>query len=104
MPTIESPSEARQLMESGQQQTDLNGPTFRMEFRTYGSAMEKRLHIKTALQTENGEVEYQANLSEQEVSFLLEYAINSLMKQGAIPFTMMQDTVNFQYVKQGEPS
>lgn len=44
------------------------------------------MYIKTAIQTENGEVEYQANLNENEVAFLLEYAINSLMQQGAIPF------------------
>ena len=42
--------------------------------------------IKKIIETPEGEVEFQANLSNEEVQFLLEFAINSLMKEGAIPF------------------
>ena len=99
MPTIELPNEVGQLTENGQQKTDLSGHTFLMESRIIG--LEKILYIKTAVQTENGEVEYQANLAEKEVAFLLEYAINSLMRQGAIPFAMVKDSSTF--IGQGTP-
>ncbi len=44
------------------------------------------MQIKQAIQTENGEVEFSGNLGEPEVAFLLEYAINNLMRAGALPF------------------
>lgn len=66
---------------------DSSGHTSQTESLTSGLIKRgDKLYIKTAIQTPEGEFEYQANLSEGEVSFLLEYAINSLMQKGAIPF------------------
>lgn len=52
------------------------------------------MYIKQVIQTTDGEVEYQANLREEEVSFLLEYAINILMRQGALPFVAERADAN----------
>lgn len=46
------------------------------------------MQIKKLIETEKGAVEFSANLAPEEVSFLLEFAINYFMKQGAIPFAL----------------
>lgn len=42
------------------------------------------MKIKQTIETENGSVELNATLSDKEVNFLIEYAINSLITQGYI--------------------
>lgn len=46
------------------------------------------MQIKKLIETEDGQVEFSANLDEKEVSFLLEFAINFFMRQGAMPFSV----------------
>lgn len=46
------------------------------------------MQIKQLIETPEGQVEFNANLDSTEVEFLLTFAINYLMRQGAIPFAV----------------
>jgi hypothetical protein len=52
--------------------------------------------IKKTIKLPDG-VELTANLNEEQVSFLLGIAINLLMAQGAVPFTMTNDETNMDF-------
>jgi len=45
--------------------------------------------LKSVIETQEGAVEFSANLNPEEVKFLLEYSINMLMANGALPFTLV---------------
>lgn len=49
------------------------------------------MYLKSLIETKDGEVEFTANLAEEELQFLLEYAINDLMQKGALPFASVSD-------------
>lgn len=49
------------------------------------------MHIKQSVETENGTVLFEGELSEKEISFLLEFAINHLLMRGALPFVSSKD-------------
>jgi hypothetical protein len=49
------------------------------------------LKLNTVLETDKGAVEFTANLTPEEVQFLLEYSINMLMANGALPFTLVDE-------------
>lgn len=46
------------------------------------------MKIKRLVETENGEVEFEANLNADEVSFIMELGINILMAKGATLFSI----------------
>lgn len=48
------------------------------------------MKVKTVVETPDGAVEYTANLNSLEVQTLLEYAINRLLAEGVIPFTVVE--------------
>ena len=48
------------------------------------------MRVKVAIPQEDGSVEFTAELNDTEVGFLLDYAINSLMAKGAIPFSIKE--------------
>lgn len=74
--------------------TELSGQISEKEYQTSGSKG-KRLYIKQAVKMEDGTVEFSANLDEKEVAFLLELAINNLMRAGALPFAATNDDHSF---------
>lgn len=44
------------------------------------------MQIKHSVELEDGSYTYQGNISGKELDFLVEYAVNSLLAQGALPF------------------
>lgn len=44
------------------------------------------MHIKQSVELEDGSYTYQGNITGKELDFLVEYAINNLLMQGALPF------------------
>jgi hypothetical protein len=48
------------------------------------------LHIKHSVEKEDGTYTYQGEFTGKELDFLVEYACNSLMAQGAFPFIMKE--------------
>lgn len=44
------------------------------------------MHIKHSVELEDGSYTYQGNITGRELDFLVEYAVNSLLAQGALPF------------------
>ena len=48
--------------------------------------------IKKVIETEDGQVEFNANLAAVEVQYLLEFAINHFMRQGILPFAVKDDS------------
>lgn len=49
------------------------------------------MKLNSVIETQEGAVEFSANLNPEEVKFLLEYSINMLMANGALPFTLVDD-------------
>jgi hypothetical protein len=47
---------------------------------------EKPVQVKSVIETEDGVVELEANLSAKEAAFVLEVGLNTLMREGALPF------------------
>lgn len=87
MPSIGLQNAVTQRMQTGVIGMDSSGDISQTESQNTGLKWRnKQLYIKKIIETPEGEVEFQANLSHEEVQFLLEFAINSLMKEGAIPF------------------
>lgn len=50
------------------------------------------MKLNTVIETDKGAVEFTANLTAEEVQFLLEYSINMLMANGALPFTLVDES------------
>lgn len=44
------------------------------------------MQIKHSVELEDGSYTYQGNITGRELDFLVEYAVNSLLAQGALPF------------------
>lgn len=44
------------------------------------------MEIKKVIKTSKGNVEFKGTITEEEHDFLIEYALNSLITQGALPF------------------
>lgn len=44
------------------------------------------MHVKHSVEMEDGSYTYQGNITGRELDFLVEYAINNLLMQGALPF------------------
>lgn len=44
------------------------------------------MNIKQSVELEDGSYTYQGNITGKELEFLVEYAINNLLMQGALPF------------------
>lgn len=44
------------------------------------------MQIRHSVELEDGSYTYQGNISGKELDFLVEYAVNSLLAQGALPF------------------
>lgn len=44
------------------------------------------MQIKHSVEMEDGSYTYQGNITGKELDFLVEYAINNLLMQGALPF------------------
>jgi hypothetical protein len=44
------------------------------------------MQIKHSVELEDGSYTYQGNITGKELDFLVEYAINNLLMQGAFPF------------------
>lgn len=44
------------------------------------------MNIKHSVELEDGSYTYQGNITGKELDFLVEYAINNLLMQGALPF------------------
>lgn len=99
MPSTESEKTVQQHMRIGVKRPALNGPTIQMEFQNIGLLGERMMRIKTVSETPEGEVEFQANLSNEELGFLLEFAVNNLIAQGVVPFTM-NNNLSVQSLKQ----
>lgn len=44
------------------------------------------MHIKQSVELEDGSYTYQGTFTGKELDFLVEYAVNQLLMQGALPF------------------
>ena len=45
------------------------------------------MRVNTVVERDGGAVQFTADLTPEETTFLLEYSINHLMMKGALPFT-----------------
>jgi hypothetical protein len=62
-------------------------------------AGEKKMKINHSVELEDGSYTYQGNITGKELEFFVEYAINNLLAQGALPFlTEDGDTVKYMVV------
>gem|GEM_PF-5126726 len=52
------------------------------------------MQIKTIMEQEDGTAEFTANLSNNEVNFLLEFAINNLLAQGVTVLNRQKSSVH----------
>jgi hypothetical protein len=46
------------------------------------------MYLHKTIETDNGAVEFDGEFSPEEVQFLLEYALNSLIQKGLVPFVV----------------
>lgn len=49
------------------------------------------MKVKTVVETDEGAYEFQAQLSQQQHAFLIEYAIRDLIRKGLLPFLNIED-------------
>jgi hypothetical protein len=48
------------------------------------------MHVSKSIETAQGSVTFEGELSAEELDFVLKIGLNSLLKMGAIPFTTVQ--------------
>lgn len=49
------------------------------------------MQVSQIIKTEEGEFKFEGTLSQEEHDFLIEFSLNMLVAQGAIPFKMAQE-------------
>lgn len=52
---------------------------------------ERIIKINKTIETEEGTIQFEGELSQEEVNFVIETGLNALLQAGALPFTYAED-------------